>query len=119
MNKFTDVSRDRLLTRAALIGAATVRERSFRNTRPYLRNHVLSYSSSACQNDHKPAGQRQCAPNGYQRYVVCFFPCSVNRSDVDQLLVRSVREASPRKTEQAKRNQDDPKRVATHDFPAS
>jgi hypothetical protein len=40
--KFANVSRNRLLTRAAPIGAATVRERSSRDTRPYLRNSVLS-----------------------------------------------------------------------------
>ena len=40
--KFADVSRHRLLTRAALIGASTVREWSSRNTLAYLRNRVLS-----------------------------------------------------------------------------
>src|ERR1017187_7022083 len=55
--KFANVSGNRLLTRAALIGAATVRERSLRDTRVYLRNGVLSYLSKQAKYD---AGCRTC-----------------------------------------------------------
>ena len=42
IRNYGDVSGNRLLTRAALIGAATVRERLPLNTTAYLRNGVLS-----------------------------------------------------------------------------
>jgi signal transduction histidine kinase/HPt (histidine-containing phosphotransfer) domain-containing protein/ActR/RegA family two-component response regulator len=41
IRKYGDVSKDRSLTVAALIGAPTVREGLLQNTRPYLRNDVL------------------------------------------------------------------------------
>ena len=42
VQNYSCVSEHRLLTHAALIGAATVRERSSQHMRPYLRNRVLS-----------------------------------------------------------------------------
>jgi hypothetical protein len=42
LEKFANVSNNRLLTRAARIGAATVRERLLLNTGSYLRSGVLS-----------------------------------------------------------------------------
>src|SRR5664279_3198936 len=42
LQKFANVSDNRSLTVAALIGAPTVREGLHQDTRPYLRNGVLS-----------------------------------------------------------------------------
>ena len=58
------------------------------------------------------ANQRRGACDGRQRYVMCFFASSVNRSDVDDLFPGRVRKTSPRKTEQAKHYQNDAKRFA-------
>jgi hypothetical protein len=41
---------------------------------------------------------------------VCFFAGGVDRADINQLFRGGVRKTSPRKTEQAKHDQDDPKR---------
>jgi hypothetical protein len=64
---------------------------------------------SACCQQRNAANERHCACDGRQRYIMCLVASSVNRSDVDNRFPGRVRKASPRKTEQAKRNQYDPK----------
>jgi hypothetical protein len=64
----------------------------------------------ACYEEHNAANERHCACDGRQRYVVCLFASRVNRSDVDDRFPGGVRKTSPRKTEQAKHNQDNPNR---------
>jgi hypothetical protein len=48
IRNYGDVSKDRSLTVAALIGAPTVREGLLQNTRSYLRNGVLSAQRAVC-----------------------------------------------------------------------
>ncbi len=58
-----------------------------------------------------PPIERQCACDG-EAAVRCV-SLRENRSDVDDRFPGGVRKTSPRKTEQAKHNQDDPKRLLT------
>src|ERR1039458_9731151 len=59
VQEFARVSPDRLLTRAAPIGAATVRERSSWNTIPYIRNAVLSLLALTAISAPPPSGLAQ------------------------------------------------------------
>src|ERR1039458_4048990 len=54
LQKFANVFENRLLTRAALIGATTLRERSLRNTRLYLRNGVLRWARTVVRSRQDP-----------------------------------------------------------------
>src|ERR1700682_980274 len=64
-----------------------------------------------CHQEHNAANERRRARYGRQWYMVCLIASSVNGSDVENLLPRRVRKTTPRKTEYAKRNQDDPQRL--------
>ena len=65
---------------------------------------------SARYEEYNAANERHRARDGGQWHVVCFFAGGVDRADINQLFRGGVRKTSPRKTEQAKHDQDDPKR---------
>jgi hypothetical protein len=74
----------------------------------------------ACYQEYNAANECHCACDGRQRYIMCLVASSVNRSDVNDRFPGRVGKTSPRKTEQAKYNQDNPKRfVHGSFFPAS
>src|SRR5947209_4483368 len=62
VRNYGDVLRNRLLTRAAPIRAATVRERKRRDTIPYFRNGALRHSSPrenlACTGLSRPTSRQ-------------------------------------------------------------
>src|ERR1022692_2647856 len=64
----------------------------------------------ACHEEHNAANERHRTKDGRQRNGVCLFTRSVNWSDVDDLFPGCVRKTAPRKTEQTKYHQDNPKR---------
>jgi hypothetical protein len=79
--------------------------------------HISLYSPalargrlSACYEEYNAANERYRARDGGQWHIVGLFPGGVKRSDVNQLFRGGICKTSPRKTEQAKHNQDDPKR---------
>src|SRR5665811_180263 len=74
-------------------------------------------SLSACYEEYNTANQRHRARDGRQRYVVRLIPSGVNRPDIDDLFRGGVCKTSPRKTEQAQHNQDDPKRLIHERYP--
>jgi hypothetical protein len=65
---------------------------------------------SARYEEYDAANERHRASDGWQWNIMCLFPGGVKRSDVNQLFRGGICKTSPRKTEQAKHNQDDPKR---------
>ena len=87
---------------------------SFQPRRPFQVLYELCLSGH-CQ-EHNAANKRHCACDGRQGYIMCLVAGSVNRSDVDNLFPGRVRKTSPRKTEQAKRNQDYSKRFVHDDL---
>src|ERR1700674_478779 len=64
-----------------------------------------------CYQQYNAADEGPRSRDGRQRYMVCLVASGVNGSDVKNLFPGRVRKTTPRKTEYAKRNQDDPKRL--------
>ena len=72
---------------------------------------------AACRQEHNAANERHGARDRRQRDIMCLVASRVNRSDVDDRFPGGVRKTSPRKTEQAKHDQDNSKRFVHNGLP--
>ena len=70
-----------------------------------------------CYEKYDAANECYRACDGRQRYVVCLFAGSMNRSNVDDFFSSRIRKSSPRKAEQTNHNKDNSNRFVHSGLP--